>query len=295
MSRVRVIRFTQSGCVVLLGLALAACSTSRSPAPVQSRTGDSAPVSTRGLPAPAPVPPPPVIAGTPSEGVTSPSSGVQTSPVRSGGVESRPLETRPGASLPPPGAGTPALGALRTGPKVLKRPYTDAALAEMRGPDPAKPAVAVAPVEPPKPADTKSDAKADPKVDAGKAQDSGKTADLAWPGRGRVIQGYSEPKSMGIILDGKVGDPVLAAGDGRVIFSGPGPRGYGNLVIVKHDTDTVTVYAHNKSLLVKEGQTVKRGHKIAEVGDTGSDKVGLHFEVRRQGKPVDPQKILPKR
>jgi lipoprotein NlpD len=116
-----------------------------------------------------------------------------------------------------------------------------------------------------------------------------------WPSKGKVLQGFSEPKNVGIVLDGKSGDPVAAAADGRVIFSGPGPRGYGNLLIVKHDTETVSVYAHNKNLIVKEGQAVKRGQKIAEIGDTGADRVGLHFEIRKQGKPVDPQKLLPKR
>ena len=80
-----------------------------------------------------------------------------------------------------------------------------------------------------------------------------------------------------------------------MIFSAPGPRGYGNLVIVKHDADTVSVYAHNRSLLVKEGASVRRGQRIAELGDSGTDRPQLHFEIRKQGKPVDPQKLLPRR
>jgi lipoprotein NlpD len=87
----------------------------------------------------------------------------------------------------------------------------------------------------------------------------------------------------------------MAAGDGRVVYSGSGLRGYGNLVIVKHDGDFLTAYAHNKSILVKEGQTVKRGQQIAELGKTDSDIPKLHFEVRQAGKPVDPLKFLAQR
>lgn len=100
---------------------------------------------------------------------------------------------------------------------------------------------------------------------------------------------------MGILIEGAAGDPVGAAADGRVIFSGPGPRGYGNLVIVKHDNDTLSVYAHNRTLLVKEGQSVKRGQKLAEIGASGTDSPKLHFEIRKGGKPVDPQTLLPAR
>lgn len=100
---------------------------------------------------------------------------------------------------------------------------------------------------------------------------------------------------MGIAIAGKPGDPVVAAGDGKVIFSGPGPRGYGNLVIIKHDADTLSVYAHNRSLLVKEGASIKRGQRIAELGETGADSPQLHFEIRKQGKPVDPAQFLPPR
>lgn len=100
---------------------------------------------------------------------------------------------------------------------------------------------------------------------------------------------------MGISIAGNLGEPISAAADGRVIFSGNGPRGYGNLVIVKHDADTLSVYAHNRTLLVKEGETVTRGQRIAELGDSGTDRPKLHFEIRKSGKPVDPQKFLPAR
>jgi lipoprotein NlpD len=96
-------------------------------------------------------------------------------------------------------------------------------------------------------------------------------------------------------IAGKVGDPVLAAADGRVVYAGSGLRGYGNLIILKHNNIFLTAYAHNQTLLVKEDQNVKRGQKIAEMGNTDTDQVKLHFEIRRQGKPVDPAKFLPAR
>ena len=94
---------------------------------------------------------------------------------------------------------------------------------------------------------------------------------------------------------GKAGDPVVAAGDGKVVYAGAGLRGYGELVIVKHNAIFLSAYAHNRKILVKEGQQVSRGQKIAEMGKTDSDSVKLHFEIRKQGKPVDPERYLPKR
>ena len=102
-------------------------------------------------------------------------------------------------------------------------------------------------------------------------------------------------KNKGLDLGGAAGDPVLAAADGRVVYAGAGLRGYGNLVIVKHNNTYLTAYAHNQALLVKEDQTVRKGQKIAEMGSSDTDRVKLHFEVRRQGKPVDPVKFLPSR
>ena len=118
---------------------------------------------------------------------------------------------------------------------------------------------------------------------------------LSWPGKGRVITQFSDPGYKGIALSGQEGDPVLAAGDGRVVYSGSGLRGYGNLVIVKHEGDFLTAYAHNRKIMVNEGQAVKRGQQIAELGSTDSDIPKLHFEVRLSGKPVDPMKYLAQR
>ena len=114
-----------------------------------------------------------------------------------------------------------------------------------------------------------------------------------WPAQGRLLAGFDEVKNKGYDIDGKAGDPVVASGDGRVVYAGAGLRGYGNLIILKHNNTYLTAYAHNQTLLVKEDQSVKKGQKIAEMGNSDADRVKLHFEIRRQGKPVDPAKYLP--
>ena len=114
--------------------------------------------------------------------------------------------------------------------------------------------------------------------------------DFIWPASGSLIAGFDESRNKGYDISGKAGDPVIAAADGRVVYAGAGLRGYGNLIILKHNNTYLTAYAHNQSLLVKEDQSVKKGQKIAEMGSTDADRVKLHFEVRRQGKPVDPSR-----
>ncbi|MBB3259723.1 lipoprotein NlpD [Paraburkholderia sp. WP4_3_2] len=116
---------------------------------------------------------------------------------------------------------------------------------------------------------------------------------LAWPVRGPLLNGFDDTRNKGVNIGGAPGDAVKAAGDGRVVYAGNGLRGYGNLIIIKHDATFLTAYAHNRALMVKEGDAVTKGQKIAEMGNTDSDRVMLHFEVRRQGKPVDPLKYLP--
>ncbi len=110
-----------------------------------------------------------------------------------------------------------------------------------------------------------------------------------------VVAGFDEQRNKGLDIAGKVGDPVLASADGRVVYAGAGLRGYGNLIILKHNNTFLSAYAHNQVLLVKEDQTVRKGQKIAEMGNTDADRVKLHFEIRRQGKPVDPARYLPAR
>jgi lipoprotein NlpD len=116
-----------------------------------------------------------------------------------------------------------------------------------------------------------------------------------WPAAGAVAAPFVEGTSKGVSILGKAGDPVLAAADGRVIYAGSGMRAYGNLLILKHNNSYLTAYAHNQTLLVKEDQTVKRGQRIADMGSSDSDRVQLHFELRKMGKPVDPVKLLPAR
>jgi lipoprotein NlpD len=127
------------------------------------------------------------------------------------------------------------------------------------------------------------------------SSNNGDEMGFAWPVSGQVIAGFDEVKNKGLDFAGSAGDPVLAAADGRVVYAGAGLRGYGNLIILKHNNTYLTAYAHNQSLLVKEDQNVRKGQKIAEMGNTDADRVKLHFEVRRQGKPVDPLKFLPAR
>ncbi|MDO3384476.1 peptidoglycan DD-metalloendopeptidase family protein [Gilvimarinus sp. SDUM040013] len=118
-----------------------------------------------------------------------------------------------------------------------------------------------------------------------------------WPSRGNVIAGYSSSGGLnkGIDIGGKLGEPVVAAAGGHVVYAGSGLRGYGKLVIVKHNDTYLSAYAHNRALNVKEGQSVKAGQQIAELGSSGTDKEKLHFEIRRDGKPVNPLKYLPGR
>lgn len=118
-----------------------------------------------------------------------------------------------------------------------------------------------------------------------------------WPVEGRVIAGYSSAGGLnkGIDIGGKLGEPVVAAAGGSVVYAGSGLRGYGKLVIVKHNDTYLSAYAHNRALKVKEGQSVKAGQQIAELGSSGTDKEKLHFEIRRDGKPVNPLTYLPSR
>ena len=116
-----------------------------------------------------------------------------------------------------------------------------------------------------------------------------------WPSDGKIVATFDEGKNKGIDIAGRAGQHVMAAGPGKVMYAGSGIRGYGNLVIVKHSNSLLSAYAHNRSITVKEGQTVNKGQVIAEMGDSDADSVKLHFEIRQQGKPVDPSRFLPNR
>ncbi len=191
-------------------------------------------------------------------------------------IESRPLSAAPGTAQP---AQPAAEGAMKTSPRAQRLPYSEQNLASLsRGetkpearPEPAKPAAVAA-----------STVERDPDA-----------IEFAWPARGRVLQAFSEPNNKGLDIAGKPGDPVLAAAAGRVMYTGTGIRGYGKLIVIKHDNNFNSVYAHNREILVKEGQNVTRGQRIAELGDTDADTPKLHFEIRKSGKPVDPARYLP--
>jgi lipoprotein NlpD len=131
------------------------------------------------------------------------------------------------------------------------------------------------------------------------AQHVGPDEELGWSwpttGAATVLAGFDEQKNKGIDLAGRAGDPVVAAADGRVVYAGAGLRGYGNLIILKHNNTYLTAYAHNQSLLVKEGQSVTQGQSIAEMGNSDSDRVALHFELRYGGRSIDPSRYLPAR
>jgi lipoprotein NlpD len=171
---------------------------------------------------------------------------------------------------------------------VVAKPVATAAVtpapATAPAPAPAKAASAPPAAATPAPVATPATANA-----AGGEDDLG----WIWPGNGAVLAGFDEVKNKGLDIGGAAGDAVVAAAEGRVVYAGSGLRGYGNLVILKHNNTYLTAYAHNQTLLVKEDQTVKKGQKIAEMGSSDADRVKLHFEVRRQGKPVDPAKYLP--
>ena len=147
------------------------------------------------------------------------------------------------------------------------------------------------------PASAASSAVVAPAVVVAPAASAGSDEDVGWiwPAQGVLLAGFDEAKNKGLDIGGKAGDAVVASADGRVVYAGAGLRGYGNLIILKHNNTFLTAYAHNQTLLVKEDQTVKKGQKIAEMGNSDADRVKLHFEVRRQGKPVDPARYLPTR
>jgi lipoprotein NlpD len=175
---------------------------------------------------------------------------------------------------------------LKREPKVNKEPYSDAAYQRAQN-TPNSAATPTATTPPPPPSATPSTAAA---TSPPPATTSGLS--WSWPAGGKTIGSFAQTK--GIDIAGKAGDPVLAAADGKVVYVGSGLRGYGQLVIIKHNAAFLSAYAHNQKILVKEGQEVKRGVRIAEMGKTDSDAVKLHFEVRRQGQPVDPLNFLPR-
>jgi lipoprotein NlpD len=289
----------RSVCVVALSL-LAACATRLDNAPVVDRSGDLGTQSAQAAAAPVPLGPPPpgyyrvkpgdtlyrialengqnyrdiatwnnlsnpnqievdqlLRVAPPGANLAAITPGVATSPVVGGGVQTAPLGGTP-APAPGPG-GTAGLASV---PPVYGAGSTATSIPPQTG---ASDTSAVA---------------------------AGNIA-FAWPVRGPILGTFDDSTNKGVNIGGAAGDPVKASADGRVVYAGNGLRGYGNLIIIKHDATYLTAYAHNRALMVKEGDAVTKGQKIAEMGNSDSDRVMLHFEVRRQGKPVDPLKYLP--
>jgi lipoprotein NlpD len=205
-----------------------------------------------------------------------------------------PYTIRPGQRIRfdlPQQGGAPVV-AQQSKPPVSNVPVTSAPPTASRPPVQAQPPVKTPTQAQPPVAGTGGSAT------AGKVQSVPRSAKgWAWPSNGVLIGKFSSNGSLnkGIDIAGELGQPVLAAADGSVVYAGSGLRGYGELVIIKHSDAYVSAYGHNRRLLVREGQQVKVGQHIAEMGSTGADRVKLHFEIRRQGKPVDPLQYLPRR
>lgn len=198
----------------------------------------------------------------------APSEGTQVASVpMDTGLEAKPLDGKPAVTGPT----APGVPGLKTGPLGNKVAYTDQAWSDMQRGEPA----------------------AARSMDTPKKPEAAVGGKFIWPTEGRIVSSF-DPSRKGIDIAGQAGQPVMAAGDGTVLYA-KNMRGYGNLVIVDHGDGLVSAYAHNKTILVKEGQTVARGQRIAEMGDTDADAVKLHFEIRQLGKPVDPVGMLPSR
>ncbi len=240
---------------------------------------------------------PGAVATAPGTAVTTPL--VTTPPIAPKGAE--PANAQAAPVLPSGRANT---ATFKAEPKALKLPYSEQALAQMQSvPAAPPPAAPVAPIAaaampappavtppaaaPPAPLPPRPEAARVPEIDDDKI-------DWMWPATGKVIAGFSDTANLkGIDIAGKSGQPVVASAAGRVVYAGSGLRGYGKLIIVKHNSTYLSAYAHNRDIVVKEGQQVGKGQKISEMGDTDADQVKLHFEIRRLGKPVDPAKFLP--
>jgi lipoprotein NlpD len=270
-------------------LLLAGCATSRAPAPVEERptsaTSAAKPASTPEAAKPASAP---VTASTdprPATYTVKPGDTLMRIALESGqawrdiarwnGMDNpNVIEVGQVLRVMPPAGETAVATKPVTPPKIETKPLD----ANSKPPAPAASGVPPASVAPAVP-----------------AKDNDDDVQWSWPAAGPVATPFDESRNKGLAITGKAGDPVYAAADGRVVYAGSGLRGYGNLVIVKHNATYLTAYAHNQTLLVKEDQVVRKGQKIAEMGSSDADRVQLHFEVRRQGKPVDPTKLLPAR
>jgi lipoprotein NlpD len=199
----------------------------------------------------------------PDQNATAATPGIAAAPIVGG-----PVQTAPLANGAAPVAGAPGAPVAAT---QMPPFYGGGSTATTIPPQPPSPATVTGP---------------------GPVMNGGHIA-MAWPAHGPILNPFDDTKNKGINIGGSPGEAVRAAADGRVVYAGNGLRGYGNLIIIKHNAMYLTAYAHNRALMVKEGDSVTRGEKIAEMGNSDADRVMLHFEVRQQGKPVDPMKYLP--
>lgn len=204
-----------------------------------------------------------------------------------GGAVAIPL----GSDKPSDARSAAASGPVKGAPKGGTLAYSDEAWARVQRGESQVATVKTESPKPPAPTQGKED-KDDAKAVTGAADDN---INWAWPHPGPLVATFNDGNNKGVDLSGKLGDPVLAAAPGRVVYAGDGLRGYGKLVIVKHNNLYLSAYAHNSKILVKEGQQVGKGQKIAELGDSDAERPKLHFEIRKLGKPVDPAQLLPRR
>jgi lipoprotein NlpD len=223
------------------------------------------------------------------------------------GASSAPQEPKPGAPVATPLVPTPLPSAAnerpasntttnKAEPRGGRVPYTDAAYQRLSAqaaaaPQPTSAAVPTTAAAPTSPAVTPG-APAAPTPTTPAATASNDDVEWAWPVKGKIMTTFTDANK-GIDIAGAKGVAVNAAGNGKVIYSGSGLRGYGRLVIIKHNATWFSAYAHNDKIVAAEGQEVKRGQKIAEMGSSDADQVKLHFEIRKNGKPLDPTKLLP--
>ena len=236
-------------------------------------------------------------------------SGAPTAAAPAGGAVTAPLVTAPPVAPSStearptlvPGSGRGNTPSFKTEPRAVKLPYSAQALAQLQQTSPVPPPPAAPDARPAAPSAPVAAATSPhvttappPRTEGRVPEIDDEKLDWVWPAQGKIISGFSETANLkGIDIAGKAGQPVVASASGKVVYAGSGLRGYGKLIIVKHNSTFLSAYAHNKEISVKEGQQVARGQKIAEMGDTDADQVKLHFEIRRLGKPVDPTKFLP--
>ncbi|MGA7178050.1 MAG: peptidoglycan DD-metalloendopeptidase family protein [Thiobacillaceae bacterium] len=203
------------------------------------------------------------------------STGVQTIPVKERTLEAKALPEIP----------------VFTAPQAQRLPWSEANWARLN----SESATLMAKVEPPKPAEKTPMAEAPKPPPVATVEPSSSIDGWLWPVSGALLARYGEGGGKGIDLAGNRGEPVFATAPGKVVYSGSGLRGYGQLIIIKHANEYLSAYAHNQKVVVHEGEQVTAGEKIAEMGDSDADRVKLHFEIRQFGKPIDPLKLLPNR